>query len=89
MQQLEEERAELVKWQALDKQRRGLQYAIHDADLADASEKLAQVRTPRHEMRNHGARVTGPAGLWAVCAASLGKAATACQQYASHDADQA
>ena len=43
MQQLEEERAELVRWQGLDKQRRGLQYAIHDADLADASEKLAQV----------------------------------------------
>ena len=43
MQQLEEERAELVRWQGLDKQRRGLQYAIHDADLAEASEKLAQV----------------------------------------------
>ena len=43
MGQLEEERAELVEWQKLDKARRGLQYAIYDADLADAAEKLQEV----------------------------------------------
>ena len=51
--QLEEERAELVRWLALDKQRRGLQWAIYDADLADASEKLAQVTKLRNEAALH------------------------------------
>ena len=45
MAQLEEERAELVQWQALDKARRGLQYALYDADLADAAERLREVRS--------------------------------------------
>lgn len=41
---LEEERAELVEWQRLDKARRGLEYAIYDAELADAAEKLKEAR---------------------------------------------
>lgn len=41
--ELEEERAELAKFQAVDKQRRSLEYTIYDKELAETRAKLNQV----------------------------------------------
>lgn len=40
---LEEEKEELKAYQELDKQRRSLEYTIHDKELRDTREKLEQV----------------------------------------------
>mgnify|MGYP003457261980 CR=1 FL=1 len=39
---LEEEKEELKAYQELDKQRRSLEYTIHDKELRDTREKLEQ-----------------------------------------------
>ena len=44
---LEEEKEELKAYQELDKQRRSLEYTIHDKELRDTREKLEQVRAGR------------------------------------------
>jgi chromosome segregation ATPase len=41
--ELEEERKELAKFQQIDKQRRSLEFAIYDKELADTRAKLDQV----------------------------------------------
>ncbi len=41
--ELEEERKELAKFQQIDKQRRSLEFAIYDKELADTRAKLEQV----------------------------------------------
>ena len=47
--ELEEERAELHKYQQEDRQRRALEFTIYDADLSDIRTQLEQVR--RHSPR--------------------------------------
>jgi structural maintenance of chromosome 3 (chondroitin sulfate proteoglycan 6) len=44
LKELDEEKEELQKYQQLDKERRTLEYTIFDKELADAKEKLEQVR---------------------------------------------
>lgn len=42
--ELDADRQELARYQALDKQRRGLEYALYDKELSKTREELAQVR---------------------------------------------
>lgn len=43
--ELEEERKELARFQQVDKQRRSLEYTIYDKDVTETSAKLEQVIT--------------------------------------------
>lgn len=47
MAELEEERKELAKFQQIDKQRRSLEFAIYDKELAETRAKLEEVN-PSH-----------------------------------------
>ena len=42
--ELEGERAELAKFQQVDKQRRSLEYTIYDTEITEARQKLEQAR---------------------------------------------
>jgi len=44
LRELEGERAELAKFQAVDRQCRSLEYTIYDAEITDARAKLEQAR---------------------------------------------
>ena len=44
LKELEGERAELVKFQQVDKQRRSLEYTIYDTEITDARQALEQAR---------------------------------------------
>lgn len=44
LRELEGERAELVKFQQVDKQRRSLEYTIYDTEITDARQALEQAR---------------------------------------------
>ena len=46
--ELEEERKELAKFQQIDKQRRSLEFAIYDKELAETRAKLEQVPLPAY-----------------------------------------
>ncbi len=46
--ELEEERKELAKFQQIDKQRRSLEFAIYDKELAETRAKLEQVPPRAH-----------------------------------------
>lgn len=43
LRELDEEKAELKKYQQLDKQRKSLEYTIYDKELNDARRELAEV----------------------------------------------
>jgi structural maintenance of chromosome 3 (chondroitin sulfate proteoglycan 6) len=43
VQQLEEERRELARFQQVDKQRRSLEYTIYDKEVTETATKLEQV----------------------------------------------
>ena len=45
LKELEGERAELVKFQQVDKQRRSLEYTIYDTEITDARQALEQARS--------------------------------------------
>ncbi|GBG85239.1 hypothetical protein CBR_g39805 [Chara braunii] len=47
LKELEEEKEELKKYQQLDKQRRSLEYTLHDKELADTRQKLEEVEESR------------------------------------------
>lgn len=44
LKQLDAERDELAKYQAIDRECRSLEYAIHDKEVSDARTKLEEVR---------------------------------------------
>lgn len=44
LKQLDAERDELAKFQAIDRERRSLEYAIHDKEVSDAAAKLEEVQ---------------------------------------------
>jgi chromosome segregation ATPase len=44
LRELEGERAELAKFQAVDRQCRSLEYTIYDAEITDARQRLEQAR---------------------------------------------
>ena len=46
LKELEGERAELVKFQQVDKQRRSLEYTIYDNEITEARQALEQARRP-------------------------------------------
>lgn len=48
--ELEEERKELAKFQQIDKQRRSLEYAIYDKELAETRAKLEEVPLLAHTL---------------------------------------
>ncbi|KAK2982874.1 hypothetical protein RJ640_009716 [Escallonia rubra] len=56
LRELEEEKAELKKYQQLDKQRKSLEYSIYEKELHDARQKLAEVEI--HNI-SHIAKVFG------------------------------
>lgn len=43
LRELDEEKEELRKYQQLDKQRKSLEYSIHEKELNDARQKLVEV----------------------------------------------
>lgn len=43
MRELDEERAELARYQEADKERRGIEYAIYDRELTAVKKQLEQV----------------------------------------------
>lgn len=43
LRELDEEKAELKKYQQLDKQRKGLEYTIYDKEVSEARRELAEV----------------------------------------------
>mmetsp|Transcript_28839 Transcript_28839/g.68899 ORF Transcript_28839/g.68899 Transcript_28839/m.68899 type:complete len:1112 (-) Transcript_28839:128-3463(-) len=47
--ELDAEREELHKYQQLDKQRRGIEYALHDKELTETRKKLEEIETKRAE----------------------------------------
>lgn len=55
LEELEEEKKELKEYQVADRERRCLEYAIHQRDLEDAKEALTQVSEARLESRGKGA----------------------------------
>ncbi|KAK3027362.1 hypothetical protein RJ639_040961, partial [Escallonia herrerae] len=50
LRELEEEKAELKKYQQLDKQRKSLEYSIYEKELHDARQKLAEVEEARNKV---------------------------------------
>ena len=46
LKQLDAERDELAKYQAIDRECRSLEYAIHDKEVSDARTRLEEVRQP-------------------------------------------
>ncbi|KAM7522838.1 hypothetical protein LguiA_012740 [Lonicera macranthoides] len=50
LRELDEEKAELKKYQQLDKQRKSLEYTIYDKELHDARQKLAEVEDTRSKV---------------------------------------
>ncbi len=46
LKQLDAESDELAKYQAIDRECRSLEYAIHDKEVSDARTKLEEVRQP-------------------------------------------
>ena len=48
LKQLDAEREELEKYQKIDRERRSLEYAIHDKEVSDTRAALEQARTPGH-----------------------------------------
>lgn len=53
MNELEQEKEELKKYQQLDKQRKSLEYTIYDKELHDARQKLNEVSTPIAELKDN------------------------------------
>lgn len=54
MNELEQEKEELKKYQQLDKQRKSLEYTIYDKELHDARQKLNEVSSPIAELKDDG-----------------------------------
>jgi structural maintenance of chromosome 3 (chondroitin sulfate proteoglycan 6) len=50
LRELDEEKAELKKYQQLDKQRKSLEFTIYDKELNDARQKLAEVEDARNKV---------------------------------------
>jgi hypothetical protein len=76
------ERAELVAYQALDKQQRGIEFALLDRELTAARKELAKVRTSKQSVAFCGSRADyfSRFGVWVCWCEGLLAACTACWQ---------
>eukprot|EP00887_Chlorella_sp_A99_P005387 scaffold1.g5387.t1 len=55
--ELEQEREELERYQALDKQRRSLEFTLYDRDVTDLKARLDQIDRQRQEVNDKASRV--------------------------------
>eukprot|EP00884_Botryococcus_braunii_P023147 jgi/Botrbrau1/9516/Bobra.0211s0007.1 len=63
LKELDAEREELAKFQSLDKQRRSLEYAIYDKEIADTRDRLDEVEAERVAEAREGREGSGGGSL--------------------------
>lgn len=72
LRELDEEKEDLKKWQQLDRQRRGLEFALHDRELGEVRAKLEELEAQRTRLQGRaGEGAAGVAAALAECEAEV------------------